>query len=121
MSMTLSNRVSRQELVLAYLRHYAAKDLDAVAAMFAEDIRLRDWKIAVVGKAAAVAETAKNFAAPESIEIHPLALHESADAVAAELRIVVGGSLELYVVDVIAFDAAGRISAIRAYLGRGDA
>lgn len=112
---------SNRARALAYLRHYAAKDLDAVAAQFADDIHLRDWHISVRGKEAALAETAKNFAAPASLAIEVLGLYESADTVAAELKILIGGTQELYVVDLIAFDAAGRIKAIRAFVGRGDA
>lgn len=47
---------SRQTVFLSYLQHYAAKNPDAVAAMLADDVTLRDWKLAVVGKAAAVAK-----------------------------------------------------------------
>ena len=111
---------SKQELFLAYLRHYAAKNLDAVAAMLADDVRLRDWKIVVVGKAAAVHETAQNFASARSIAIEVLGVYENQNTVSGELRIVVDGSIELYVVDVIDFNEQGQIQAIRAYLGRGD-
>jgi ketosteroid isomerase-like protein len=110
-----------RESFLAYLRHYEAKDLPAIAAQLADDIVLRDWKIRVTGKAAALAETAANFAAAQSLSIEVLAITESAHAVAGELRIVVDGQTELFVVDVLDFDADGQICAIRAYLGRGDA
>ena len=105
---------------LLYLQHYADKNIDAVAELFADDITLRDWKIAVSGKAAAVHETAQNFASAATIAIEPLFLYESTAGVAGELRILVNGETELYVVDVITFDAHGRIKSIRAYLGRGD-
>lgn len=104
----------------AYLHAYAAKDLDKVSAMFAENIVLRDWKISVAGKAAAVAETRKNFASAQSIEIDILHTYESAGAIAGELRITVDGSEVLYVVDVVSFNDAGQISSIRAYIGRAD-
>ena len=105
---------------LSYLQHYAAKDLDAVAAMLADDVKLRDWKLAVVGKAAAVDETAKNFASAQSIAIEVLGVYENQNTVSGELRIVVDGNIELYVVDVIDFNAQDQIQAIRAYMGRGD-
>ena len=113
--------MSNRDQFLAYLRHYAAKHLDAIAAMFADDITLRDWNLAVAGKAAALSETAKNFQSAQTIAIEPLHLYESADAVAGELRIVIDGVTELFVVDVLTFAADGRIQSIRAYLGRGDA
>ncbi len=88
--------------------------------MFADDITLRDWNISVSGKAAAVGETARNFASAGTIEIHPLALYEGIDSVAGELRILIDGTTELRVVDVITFDPAGKITSIRAYLGGDD-
>jgi steroid delta-isomerase len=102
------------------LAAYAAKDLDAVGRLLAEDVRLRDWKISVRGKTAALDETRRNFAAAESISIEILRLHASGPTVAAELRIEVDEHNVLYVIDVLDFDAAGCITAIRAFLGRGD-
>lgn len=112
--------MSFKEQFLVYLRHYANKNLEQVAAMFAEHVTLRDWNISVSGKAAAVSETAKNFDAADTIEIEPLFTYESDDTVAGELRILVDGKIELHVVDVITFDSNGRIRSIRAYLGKGD-
>jgi hypothetical protein len=111
---------SRQSLFLTYLQHYAARNLHAVAAMLADDVRLRDWKLAVVGKAAAVHETAQNFASVQSIAIEVLGVYENQNTVSGELRIVLDGSIELYVMDVIDFNAQDQIQAIRAYLGRGE-
>jgi len=112
--------MSNTERFLAYVNAYARKDLAAVAAMFSADVQLRDWKLAVSGRDAAVAETRRNFAAAQTLAIEVLALHESGDAVAGELRIVVDGHIELHVVDVVVFAPDGSIRALRAYLGRGD-
>ena len=103
-----------------YMRKYAAKDLEGIADMFADDIILRDWKIRVVGKQNALKETQKNFEAAESITIDVLATYERENTVAAELKIVVDQVEELYVVDVVTFDTSHKIQSIRAYLGRGD-
>lgn len=113
-------RKSNSEIVRRYLEKYAEKDLDGVADMFAEDIVLRDWKIRVVGKAKAVDETRKNFESADSIAIAILATYENEDTVATELRITVDATEVLHVVDVIQVNAQGKISAIRAYVGRGD-
>jgi steroid delta-isomerase len=112
--------MTNHERFLSYLRLYEAKNIDRIAAMLADDVTLRDWKIFVKGSAAVLAETRSNFEAASSIRIEPLRLFESADSVAGELRIVVDDSIELFVVDVLDFDADGRIIAIRAFLGRGD-
>jgi len=111
---------SRLDLVRAYLAAYAARDLAAVEAMFADAITLRDWKIRVVGKAATLEETRKNFESVESLSIDVLAAYERDGGAAAELKIAINGRDTIYVVDVFDFDADGRIAAIRAYIGRGD-
>lgn len=108
------------DLVRAYLAAYAARDLATIEAMFAEAIMLRDWKIRVVGKAAALAETRRNFEAAQHLQIDVLATYPCDGGAAAELKIVVDRRDTLHVVDVFDFDAEGRIAAIRAYLGRGD-
>lgn len=112
---------TNKQRCLDYLAKYAAKDLEGVKALFAEDIVLRDWKIYVEGKAAALRETHKNFEAANTIEISVLSTYENNDTVAAELKITVDTTEVLYVVDVVTFNAEGKIKAIRAYLGRGDA
>ncbi|MDP1545087.1 MAG: nuclear transport factor 2 family protein [Anaerolineales bacterium] len=110
--------MNHTELFHTYLNHYANKKLEAISAMLAEEVHLRDWNISVHGKAAAIRETAKNFTKAESIETRVLALYENADTVAGEVHIIVNGTIELYVVDVIAFDVHGKIKAIRSYKGR---
>ncbi len=111
---------TNKELCLNYLKKYAEKDMNAMANMFAEEIVLRDWKIRVSGKGNALAETQKNFRAAGSIEIDVLSTYENEKTVAAELKITIGQSEELYVVDVMTFDDDSKITSIRAYLGRGD-
>ncbi|MDF1523076.1 MAG: nuclear transport factor 2 family protein [Trueperaceae bacterium] len=105
---------------LAYLDAYARKDIDASATMLAPDATLRDRNLSVRGHRAVVAETVENFRNADTIEIEVLQTYEREDGVAGELRIVVDGTVELHVVDVIEFDAAGLMKAIRSYKGRGD-
>lgn len=87
--------------------------------MLAETVTLRDWKISVRGKEAAVRETKLNFSNAATIEIDVLSVQEGGPTVSAELRILVDGVTELFVVDVLAFDSQGQIEAIRSYIGRG--
>ncbi|WP_435625361.1 nuclear transport factor 2 family protein [Flagellimonas sp.] len=114
------NTISNKDRCLNYLQKYAEKDISAMTKMFADDIALRDWKISVKGKENALSETRKNFAAASALEIEVLATYESPMTVAAELKITVNGTEELYVVDVITFNVIGEIESIRAYLGRSD-
>jgi ketosteroid isomerase-like protein len=103
-----------------FLACYARKDLAAISRMLAEGVTLRDWDISVQGRADVERATSDNFAAAQSIDIEVLAVYERADAVAGELKILVDGKIELFVVDVIQFDAQGQVAAIRAYKGRAD-
>ncbi|UJH67933.1 nuclear transport factor 2 family protein [Allomuricauda sp. SCSIO 65647] len=109
-----------KEISLSYLKRYAEKDLDSIEEMFSEDIVLRDWKIRVEGKGNALNETRKNFESVHSIEIDVLSTYENNDTVAAELKITVDSTEQLFVVDVITIGSEGKIKSIRAYLGRGD-
>lgn len=104
----------------AYLAAYARRDVAAIEALLAPQVRLRDWAVSVQGREAVLAATRHNFDTARSIEIEVLQVHVNEHAVAGELRIVVDGSIELFVVDVIDFDAQGQVLAIRAYKGRGD-
>jgi ketosteroid isomerase-like protein len=116
----MTNHADRLDTVRAYLRAYAARDLAAIEPLFADGITLRDWKIRVIGKAAALAETRRNFEAVQQLRIDVLAAYGRAGGAAAELAILIDGRDTLHVVDVFDFDADGRIAAIRAYIGRGD-
>lgn len=113
-------KISNKEISLSYLKKYADKDLSSIETMFSDDIVLRDWKIRVEGKENALKETRKNFENADTIEIEVLSTYENKNTVAAELKITVDTTEELYVVDVITLNKEGKISSIRAYLGRGD-
>lgn len=110
--------MSNAEYFANYIAAYARKDLTAIESMLAQEIHLRDWNLNVHGKDAALAETAKNFAAARTIEIEILALYQADSTVAGELKIIVNQDNELHVVDVITFGPEGKILSIRAYLGR---
>lgn len=103
-----------------YLKCYEEKNLKAINDMFADSIHLRDWKISVNGKQDAILETKKNFSNATSIQIDILDCFSNQNVVAAELKIIVNESEELFVVDVITFDQKGLISSIKAYIGRAD-
>lgn len=112
--------MTHTELFHTYLRYYAEKNLEAISALLAEEVHLRDWNISVNGKAEAIRETAKNFTEAESIEINILSIYENSDTVAGELHIMVNGKIDLYVMDVLTFNKQGKVTAIRSYKGRGD-
>jgi ketosteroid isomerase-like protein len=106
-----------RELLLAYLDAYARMDIAAISAMLAPEVRLQDWNIAVEGAAAVIAETQKNFAQSQSIDIQVKHIYVNEDRAAAELHIVVNGTIELDVVDALQFNQSGLITSVRAYKG----
>lgn len=109
-----------EQICLLYLQRYEDKDLKGIEEMFSNEIGLRDWKIRVEGKENALIETRKNFQSAKSIKIEVLSIYENENTVAAELKITIDNKDKLYVVDVITINTEGKISSIKAYIGRGD-
>lgn len=99
---------------VAYMRAYEARDLEALAAMLSDTVRLRDWKISAVGIDEVLAQTRQNFDAARSIEIEVLATYQNDAAVAGELKVTVNGCQEIRVVDVLRFDDVHRCRSIHA-------
>jgi len=105
-------------LATQYLADFSRKDLAALEKRFAPEVTLRDPNVGEVRGRPAVLETnAKIFAGVTSIEARPLALHPAGKTAVCELEVWVDGKPALKVADVIDFDDAGLITAIRAYFG----
>jgi hypothetical protein len=109
--------VKPAEILSAFLNAYEAKDLDAIALLMTDEVRLQDWNLEARGKAAVLLETKKNFDQAEHLQIEVLDFYEGVGCAAARLRITVNRTIELEVVDTIVVDADGKISSIRAYKG----
>lgn len=109
-----------KKICLRYLKKYEEKDIKGIEEMFSVDIVLRDWKTRGEGKEKALIETLKNFQSVVSIKIDVLSIYENESTVAAELKIVIDNKEELYVIDVITINPEGKISSIKAFIGRGD-
>lgn len=104
-------------ILTRFLQAYEARDIDAIAPMLADEVRLQDWNLIAEGKPAVLAETLRNFRDAEQLRIEVRQLFGAEGCAAARLRIVVNGSIELEVVDTIEVDPDGRIRSIRAYKG----
>ena len=100
-----------------YLAAYSSKNLQAIEAMLDEDATLQDWNLAVRGKAAVLRETDKNFEAARSIDIEIKREFANGRDAAAELLIVIDGTVRLEVVDVVRFNASGLIESIKSFKG----
>lgn len=102
---------------LGFLDAYARKDLAAIMSMLAPSVQVCDWNVAVHGREATETFMRRNFEQARSLEIEILHLHQSTHVVTGEVRIVVDGHIELFVVDIMQFDAEGRVLALRSYKG----
>lgn len=105
----------------AYFDAWNAKDLVALRAAFADGASLRDWDMSAHGADAVVQANANIFDAVPAIAIDVLDVYACAAKRVATCEIVVALNDEaktaLKVVDVIAFDEAMKITAVRAYKG----
>ena len=99
----------------AYVAAFNGRDLERLAALFTETVTLRDWALDVHGREAVLQANRDMFAATESIEASILKSVVEGRSVVLELAIVVNGAERLAVVDILEFDASGRLLAIRAY------
>ena len=106
-----------EALARRFLAAYAAKDLDAIAAVLSDDVLLRDWNLEVRGRAAFLAETQRNFDNADTLAIEVLHLHATERSVAAEVLITVDGTIRLRVVDVLDIAPDGLVTAVRSYRG----
>ena len=106
-----------KQLATQYFETFSNKDLDGLGVMFTGDVTLRDWEISAAGIDDVLAANKKIFDSVEYIHVLPLNLYQDGNTVAAELSIVVGGAINLHVVDIITFNDTGKIVSIKAYKG----
>lgn len=109
--------IDLKALATQYFEIFSRKDLDGLGVMFTGDVTLRDWEISAAGIDDVLAANKKIFDSVESIQVTPLHLYQDTNTVAAEISIVVNGTIHLKVVDIITFNDSGKISSIKAYKG----
>ncbi|MFM7214647.1 MAG: nuclear transport factor 2 family protein [Verrucomicrobiota bacterium] len=105
-----------RETLSRYFHAFSNKDLDTLAAMFAEDVSLVDWNISAQGKAAVCEANRGIFRSVQTITATPVHTFSNSDrAFAVEIVILVNGSERLDVIDVIKFNEQGLIQQIEAF------
>ncbi len=109
--------MTNKERFVAFLKAYENKDLTAISGFLAPDVLLKDWNLSVRGKERALEETAKNFAAADSLKIDILSMYESPTTVAGEVHIIVNGKDHLWVVDILEFNIQGLVVGSRSFVG----
>ena len=110
-----------ERLARTYFEVWNSHDVNGLLALFAPDVTLRDWDVHKTGAAAVAKANGNIFAAVPNIHIDVESVHVSEHTRTAACEILVrlnnANGEVLKVVDVIAFDDAGKISAVRAYKG----
>ena len=110
-----------EQLVRQYFAVWNAHDVHGLRGLFADDVMLRDWDVEKHGAAAVAKANGNIFAAVPGIHIAVERIHVSEHTHSAICEILVELHNDkqevLKVVDVIAFDASGKITAVRAYKG----
>eukprot|EP00392_Amoebophrya_sp_AT5.2_P003447 g3452.t1 len=99
----------------------SAQDLAKLGELFDDAATLRDWDIAKEGKKDVVEANGNIFKAVPAIKAEVLnifpSVSELGPVAACELHIVVSAEETLKVLDVIQYNKAGKILAVRAYKG----
>jgi hypothetical protein len=108
---------SLKDLAQKYFNAFSARDSSGVRGALAANVTLRDWEISQQGIDNVLAATAAIFASCNTINVVVIALYAESGTVLAELEISFDGGEPLRVLDVLEFNDAGLISAIRAFKG----
>lgn len=113
-----------RETLSLYLRHVAEQDLDAVLGLFAEEICVEDPVGGAAGTQVEGREAVREFFRRGFSRTRPVptltgpirTTHGNQAAMPFTLRLELGGrSHEIDVIDVVAFDASGKITRLRAF------
>ncbi|CAD7939657.1 unnamed protein product [Amoebophrya sp. A25] len=108
-------------LARKYFEAWNSQDLGVLGETLDEKVTLRDWDIAAEGKSKVVEANGNIFKAVPAIKIEVLNIFESKSdlgpAAACEILVKVSDSETLKVTDIIQFNDAGLITAVRAYKG----
>ena len=104
-----------------YFEVWNQHDVPGLKSLLTAEATLRDWNVEKSGSEAVAKANAQIFADVPGIKIEVLTVHVSAATRTAACEILVklnnGKGDELKVVDIISFDAQGKILSVRAYKG----
>ena len=110
-----------EKLATTYFETFNKHDVPALRAMWADNGSLRDWEVEKTGADQIANFLSAGFAAFPQIRIDVMRMHVSNQTHTAVCEILVylnnAKNDVLKVVDVISFDRAGKVSALRAYKG----
>ncbi|WP_152488489.1 MULTISPECIES: nuclear transport factor 2 family protein [Pseudomonas] len=106
-----------KDLAGKYFNAFSSRDINGVRESLAANVVLRDWEISRQGIDDVLAATASIFASSRTIDVVVVALYLDGSTVSAELEISFDGGAPLLVMDVLEFDAVGKILSIRAFKG----
>jgi ketosteroid isomerase-like protein len=105
-----------KQLATQYFEIFSRMDANGLESIFSDDIVLRDWEQASIGKVDVIASNQKLFQSVTSIQVDPVQLYQDENTVVAELIVTINNETRLLVTDVLTF-TGDKISSIKAYKG----
>ena len=109
--------IDLKKLCKEYFWAWTDRDLDKLAAMFDDEVRLRDWTLTAFGKEETLTANKNIFDGVDSCKALPLYMYQDGLTVACRLNIYINKDNAFEVLDLITFNDQGKIVEILAYKG----
>lgn len=110
-----------KEICIKYFDTWSRKDIDGLAALFANEVQLQDWEMMAGGMYRVLEANQKIFDQFSGLSVNVQNIYQDSEyphRVICQIGIEFnGGESSLNVIDVINFDDDGKISLIWAYKG----
>lgn len=108
--------MARRKQVKEYFQAFSNKDIDKLSEMFDDNAQVKDWEIDITGKKEILAHNQQFFDSISTIDINVIGLANiSEDYIMADISILIDNTITVEVQDRITFNAAGKITRIKAY------
>lgn len=112
----LKRRKMYTSKALKYLNLFGSKNLEGVRQTLSPEAQLRDWDNTANNREEFISVVSRIFEGAGNLSVEVLNTVEQDTTVVVEMKISVDDD-DLLVTDVIEFESAGLITAVRAYLG----
>ena len=109
--------IDLKQLCKEYFWAWGDKDLAKLAAMFAEEVRLRDWNLTAFGREQTLIANSNIFTNVDTCKALPLYMYQDGLTVACRLNVYINKDNAFEVLDLITFNDEGKIVEILAFRG----
>lgn len=108
--------IDKKQILMSYFEMFSNKDIDGLANIFDENIRLTDWEISANGKDKVIKANQNIFNTVNTIKVDVVNIFDREDEFACQILITINGNEVLEVVDIIKFKD-NKITSVKAYKG----